>query len=93
MDLELDFFCRLSPESRHQRFLGGISTEHPRQELVDKLLDIDHSRDEAFIALVGEGEEQKEIGVARYALDADGRACECAAGSPTTGGAADWARC
>ncbi|WP_308367418.1 MULTISPECIES: GNAT family N-acetyltransferase [unclassified Microbulbifer] len=79
LDLELDFFRNLSPESRNQRFLGGISTKNPPQKLIDMLLDIDHFQSEAYIALAGEGEEQKQIGVARYAVDAGGSACECAA--------------
>ena len=73
---EKDFVAKLSPESRHFRFLGGIN------ELSDKsaqeLCDIDFDDKMAFIAVINNNDnEQQEIGVSRYATDNKG-ACECA---------------
>jgi GNAT superfamily N-acetyltransferase len=66
----------LSLESRYFRFLEGMRTPSP--ELIKKLTEVDHDRDAAFVALIGEGAQQRQIGVARYSLDADGESCECA---------------
>lgn len=66
----------LSEESRYFRFLGGMRTPSP--ELLHKLTNIDHERDAAYIALVREGNDQRQVGAARYSLDADGVSCECA---------------
>lgn len=73
---EKDFVAKLSPESRHFRFLGGIN------ELSDKeaqqLYDIDFEDTMAFVAIINNtSDEQQEIGVSRYAADSDGT-CECA---------------
>lgn len=74
--LEKEFVKRLSPQSRHFRFLAGM------QNLTDKaakeLCEIDFDDRMAFIALVKDasGHEQ-EIGVSRYATDNKGN-CESA---------------
>ena len=39
---------------------------------------VDQHRDMALVAVIGEGADEKIIGVARYAADADGRDCEFA---------------
>lgn len=76
LELERAFITNLSPESRHQRFLGGVGA--PTQKLLEALTDVDHDKREAFIAVIDEGGEEKEIGVSRYALDSTGTAAECA---------------
>ena len=73
---ERRFIEQLSPESRHYRFFFGIKTPSP--QLLKLLTDVDHQHTEAFIALIDKDGEEQEIGVARYALDADGQSCECA---------------
>ncbi|WP_237065003.1 GNAT family N-acetyltransferase [Microbulbifer guangxiensis] len=75
-ELESDFITHLSPESRHFRFLGGVGK--PSEKLLDALTDIDHDQREAFIALAGDDSREKQVGVSRYAVDADGTAAECA---------------
>ncbi|WP_078084371.1 GNAT family N-acetyltransferase [Microbulbifer mangrovi] len=76
LELERAFITNLSPESRHQRFLGGVGA--PTQKLLEALTDIDHDKREAFLAVIDDADEVKEIGVSRYALDSTGTAAECA---------------
>jgi GNAT superfamily N-acetyltransferase len=76
LELERSFLTRLSPKSRRLRFLDTINS--PSDELLNQLVDIDLSRDVAFVALtVGKATEQ-EIGVARLCGDPDGRTAEFA---------------
>lgn len=76
IDLEREFITGLSPESRHFRFLGGGGA--PSEKQLQQLTDIDHDKREAFIALIEQDGQESEIGVSRYALDANGKAAECA---------------
>jgi acetyltransferase len=71
---ERDFILTLSPASRFQRFMHSM--REPSDELIAQLVDIDaHSR-MALVAVLGAPPDEKIIGVARYAADADGRDCE-----------------
>jgi len=74
--IERSFIERLSPEARHFRFLGEIKIPSP--ELLAQLTHPDPRKDAAFIALIAQGSEKVEIGVARFSMRPDGRACECA---------------
>ena len=47
-------------------------------QMVDRLTGIDHRRDAALIAVVDDGCADRVVGVARYALDADGESCDFA---------------
>lgn len=76
IELEREFIENLSPESRHQRFLGGVGK--PSQKMLEQLTDVDHEQREAFIALIEKDAGEREVGASRYAMDADGKACECA---------------
>lgn len=73
---ERQFIENLSPESRFHRFLCGMS--HPSPTLIKTLTDIDHDRDEAYVALIEQNGKQIQIGVSRYCVDGDGKSCECA---------------
>jgi GNAT superfamily N-acetyltransferase len=75
-DIERKFIEGLSAQSRRFRFLGEIKT--PSARLIDQLTHPDPVRDAAFIALVADGAEKREIGVARFSAGADARSCECA---------------
>ena len=76
VDIETAFVGALSPESRHNRLLGGMI--RITREYMEKLTTVDFSRDMALAAvLMLEGREVL-IGVARYVLDADGSGCEFA---------------
>ncbi|KHA71225.1 GNAT family acetyltransferase [Pseudomonas chlororaphis] len=72
---EYTFIKRLSPESRHLRFLAQIS--EPGTALLDQLMDVDCKQRAAFIALVHENGELIEIGISRYAATGE-QDCECA---------------
>jgi GNAT superfamily N-acetyltransferase len=69
MDMERDFIRRLSPESKHFRFLGGVS-ELPAAEL-KRLCDVDGDHTMAFVATVRRADGELEIGVSRYAQNAE----------------------
>ena len=73
---EREFIMGLSPESRFQRLMYTL--REPSDEFIAHLVDIDQHRDMALVALHGEGAEEKIIGVARYAGDAECKECEFA---------------
>ena len=77
-DAELirEFVRSLSFETRYLRFMGAVNELSP--QLVDRLTGIDHRRDAALIAVVDGGGADRVVGVARYALDADGESCDFA---------------
>lgn len=73
--LEHDFIARLSPESTYLRFFGAVKAN---DALTRQLTDLDYRRDMAFVALADEDGAEREVGVSRYAMVADGKTCECA---------------
>ncbi len=75
-EIERRFIEHLSPTARRLRFLGEIKT--PSAAMIDQLTHPDPARDAAFVALIAEGAEKREIGVARFSGRPDGLACECA---------------
>lgn len=75
-DLEQDFVRRLSPESKHYRFLGAVRELTPDE--VRRFCDVDGHRSMAFVATVEEGGCPRMIAVSRYAPNAEGRAREIA---------------
>ena len=75
-ELERRFIEALSPESRRLRFLGQIGAPSPA--LLAQLTNPDPGHDAAFVALIAEGASKREIGVARFSAQPDGRRCECA---------------
>jgi RimJ/RimL family protein N-acetyltransferase len=76
VELEREFIQRLSPKARRFRFLGSISS--PSAELLRQLTQPQLTRGVAYVALLGEGAETREIGVCRYSTSADEGSCECA---------------
>lgn len=73
---ELAFIRRLSSEARRNRFLGEV--REPSPGLLDQLMNVDHHRTMAFVALVHKDGQLHEIGISRYGADKDGHRCECA---------------
>ncbi|CAD5110445.1 GNAT family N-acetyltransferase [Zestomonas carbonaria] len=73
---EIEFIERLSPESRHFRFLHAIKVVSPA--LLDHLMHLDYRQTMAFVALAHEGGKLIEVGVSRYGATGDGQRCECA---------------
>ncbi|MGA9422706.1 MAG: GNAT family N-acetyltransferase [Rhodanobacteraceae bacterium] len=73
---ESDFINRLSPETRHFRFLGSMSGVSPA--LLDQLMNVDDTQTLAFVALAHEDGALREVGVSRYSAFGDDKHCECA---------------
>lgn len=72
---EYAFIKRLSPESRHMRFLAEI--KEPDRAMLDQLMNTDGKQRMAYIALVHENGKLIEVGISRYAATAE-QECECA---------------
>ncbi|SDJ99418.1 GNAT family N-acetyltransferase [Microbulbifer yueqingensis] len=75
-ELEKQLFEGLSPELRRDRFLGG--NHKVSEKLLALLTDNDHNLHEALIAIADPDTDPRAVGVAHYACDASGHACECA---------------
>jgi acetyltransferase len=61
-----DLFFRLSPETIYYRFLG-VKRRLTREELV-YLTELDFRRQVAIVAVLSKGDEERLIGVGRYAI-------------------------
>jgi acetyltransferase len=72
---ERAFILGLSSESRYARMMYGMG--EPPPELVDQFVHVDYHRTMAFVAVIGEGHEERIIGVARYAATGE-ESCEFA---------------
>jgi len=62
---ERDFINRMSPQSRYQRFMHHL--REPDDKMIGELVNVDHHRSEALVAVIGKGPDERIIGVARYA--------------------------
>lgn len=76
IDIEAAFLSGLSVQTRANRLLGGMI--RITREYLEKLTTVDYSRDMALAAALMLEDREVLIGVARYVLEADGRACEFA---------------
>ncbi|MCX7177842.1 MAG: bifunctional acetate--CoA ligase family protein/GNAT family N-acetyltransferase, partial [Proteobacteria bacterium] len=74
--MEQEFVKGLSAESKYFRFMNTI--RELSQGQLTRLTQIDYDREMAFVATVQQGEEDSEVGVARYATNPDGESCEFA---------------
>jgi len=74
--IEQRFVRELSPEARYFRFMQSL--RELTQAMLVRLTQIDYDRELALIAVTGQGGEELEIGVARYAINPDGDSCEFA---------------
>jgi acetyltransferase len=74
--MEQEFVRNLSDESRYFRFINAI------HELSDRMLvrftQIDYDRELALVAVASVAGREVQLGVARYAIAADGLSCEFA---------------
>jgi GNAT superfamily N-acetyltransferase len=75
-DMEIEFVRGLSQEAKHFRFLGAIKELSPKE--LKQFCDVDGHRSMAFVATVLENGREMQIGVSRYASDADADAREFA---------------
>jgi acetyl coenzyme A synthetase (ADP forming)-like protein len=71
-----DLFYRLSPQTRYLRF-GYMKTYISDQEL-DYFTVVDPPDTYAYVALTGEGKEERIVGVGRWFLSPDGKTAEIA---------------
>jgi GNAT superfamily N-acetyltransferase len=76
IELERRFIEALSPASRRFRFLESMNA--PSAALLNQMTTINPSTDAAYVALLGTGDEAREIGVARFSARPDGKDCEFA---------------
>ena len=76
VELARRFIEGLSPQSRHFRFLEAMKS--PSEALLKQLTAIDPSTDAAYVAVIGAGADEREIGVARFSARPDGKDCEFA---------------
>lgn len=72
---ERAFINGLSPESRYQRFMHNL--REAGDALIEKFVNVDYHRTMALVAVIGNSDEERIIGVARYAADND-ESCEFA---------------
>lgn len=76
-DMEAEFVRNLSPETRYLRFMSTVRELSP--PMVARLTQIDYDREMAFIATIdNEDGREIELGVCRYAVNADQESCEFA---------------
>jgi acetyltransferase len=73
---ERDFILGLSPASRFDRLLYTV--REPSAEFIAHLVEVDMHRNAALVAVIGAGDAERFIGVARYAADPDSPDCEFA---------------
>ncbi|AYG45035.1 GNAT family N-acetyltransferase [Pseudomonas sp. Leaf58] len=74
---EKAFIERLSPESRHFRFLCQL--REPGEAMLDQLMKVDQDQQAAFVALAHVDGELQEVGICRYAACTGKKdECECA---------------
>lgn len=76
VEIEAEFIRGLSMDTRNRRLLGGARPV--TDAYVARLTRLDYPRELALAAVVMLGARETLIGVARYALEADGADCEFA---------------
>jgi acetyltransferase len=74
--MEREFVDGLSDRSRYLRFMYAMRKITP--EMVSRFTQIDYDREMALIALIDTDQHQRQIAVARYVTNPDGRSCEFA---------------
>jgi GNAT superfamily N-acetyltransferase len=76
IELERGFIAALSPQARRYRFLQAMRS--PSDALLRQMTIINPATDAAFVAVLGEGDQAREIGVARFSAPGGGEDCEFA---------------
>lgn len=74
--IEQEFVRNLSGESKYFRFMSAVN--ELSEGMLNRFTQIDYARELALIAVVTEDSHEKEIAVARYVTNPDGRSCEFA---------------
>ena|SRR5688572_2777795 len=73
---ERAFICGLSEASRYSRLIYAV--REPAAAFIDQMVHVNYHRTMAFVAVVGEGDAESIIGVARYADSPAGSGSEFA---------------
>lgn len=68
-EMEAEFVRRLSPTTRHFRFLGCMKELPP--QMLKEFCEVDGDHSMAFVATINENGKEIEIGVSRYAPNAN----------------------
>lgn len=76
VELERRFIEALSPQSRRFRFLETMSS--PSEALLKQLTTLNPETDVAYLAIIGKGAEEREVGIARFSAAAGAADCEFA---------------
>lgn len=71
---EIDFLSGLSERTRYLRLLTPL--RYLPKHMFDQLMDVDGQRRVAFVATIGEGDQERFIGVARYGVTDDPESAE-----------------
>jgi acetyltransferase len=74
--IEQTFVRALSSKSRYFRFMGMMN--ELTQQMLVRFTQLDYHRELALIAVKEDGEQETELGVARYVMNTDGESCEFA---------------
>ena len=75
-DRERRFIEALSPQVRRFRFLDTINI--PSADLLRQMTVVDPATGVAYVAVIGAGSQEQQIGVARFSAEPAGPACEFA---------------
>ena len=70
------FVHDLSEETKYFRFMNSV--HELTEEMLSRLTQLDYSRELALIAVTQDHEKEIQLGVARYAINPDGKTCEFA---------------
>ncbi len=70
------FVHDLSDETKYFRFMNSV--QELTEDMLARLTQIDYSREMALVAVTSDQNEETELGVARYAINPDGKSCEFA---------------
>lgn len=76
VEMERRFIEALTPDSRHFRFLESMQS--PSEALLKQMTDIDPATDAAYVAVIADGAQEREIGVVRFSAAVGGADCEFA---------------
>lgn len=74
--LERAFLSHLSEQGRHNRFVGVVQA--PSEAVAQHLTDVRNHGSVSLIALVREGDHDREIGAGGYFVTRDGKGCHAA---------------
>jgi acetyltransferase len=75
-EIEREFVRALSPEAKYLRFMSTLKELTPT--MLARFTQVDYDREMALIAVIPDGEGEREIGVTRYTINPDGVSCEFA---------------